>query len=815
MLASLRVLFVAVLGRASGYHAGESTVLLQDANVDAGDASQHPRVHIGHSVHDKRSHTHSVASKAEQHASQGVTVKYFSAVHKTVRRKTRPGEWEEGSWVRGEWMPFLGDASRQPPLINERVSWGNGNNRNGTQQKNVTKVDENTGGGLRRCGFSWDDAAAKVGSSCTLDADCMRPNTTDWAESVNYSCFSDMPNYMRGEKGECASRDLDKNSDVYCKTVCGAYPGAWCDPEKCECIKNSNAWKLGAAIQPPSEHGEASDLPHKNKKLLMRVRKEWDNMPSGLPVCQWRPHANSKCSNESQYECFEATPGTLVEGMCSRNNWFGNISCQRSCVHVRLLTPTPYYALWIPGPEAKPFMAHERIPGYEHDHTKVTPEGRGIRLQDMGLLMSNLCHSESNAFVGVTLFSPRYEEKASRLIRSCERVGICCQATMLPSNAFGPDAPEGSEAFRFETISMKPSFILSKLESTKLPVVFLDTDLEFHRFPNLFINGSWPEYPRDVLLFNYWANETRPATKNTPNCGSAVAFFNTTDNSKALLKAWAQAMAFEGNARAPDDQVLDLLLSKGEWLRRASFGWLPSSYLRTMPSFYRGVVPVIDHDHGSAPGLMNHSEAKPKMPPVKYMQLRNATDPGNEGRSLRLSADDAAKEFHDDLLAKFNCDVHGMCGQNEGDKGWVPPWADLDPTSKEYKCLVHGVCGQTKDTEETKVWGITQWDPSTVPQYKPPGTETANGPHPPQKQKTWVPEWTKMDPKSPEYACQVHGNCGKQGAQAQEENKDPASPPPPSPPISPMLDITSAEFRCKVHGECDDTPQSPQAPGRA
>jgi len=86
-------------------------------------------------------------------------------------------------------------------------------------------------------------------------------------------------------------------------------------------------------------------------------------------------------------------------------------------------------------------------------------------------------------------------------------------------------------------------------------VVFLDTDLELHRFPNLFMPGSWPDYDRDVALFNYWANETRPETKNTPNCGSAVAFFNTTTRTKRLLKAWAEAMAYEGNARAPDDQV--------------------------------------------------------------------------------------------------------------------------------------------------------------------------------------------------------------------------------------------------------------------
>merc|ERR1719201_881332 len=107
----------------------------------------------------------------------------------------------------------------------------------------------------------------------------------------------------------------------------------------------------------------------------------------------------------------------------------------------------------------------------------------------------------------ISLYSPSYKEKAMRLLRSCARVGVCCKATLLPANAFGPGAPEGSEEFRFETIASKPSFILEELEATQHPVVFLDTDLEFHRCPHLFVRGSWPNGGRDVAIFNYWGNE--------------------------------------------------------------------------------------------------------------------------------------------------------------------------------------------------------------------------------------------------------------------------------------------------------------------
>ena len=44
---------------------------------------------------------------------------------------------------------------------------------------------------------------------------------------------------------------------------------------------------------------------------------------------------------------------------------------------------------------------------------------------------------------------------------------MCCKATLLPPDAYGPKAPEGSEEFRFRTIALKPAFILSQLKTTQ------------------------------------------------------------------------------------------------------------------------------------------------------------------------------------------------------------------------------------------------------------------------------------------------------------------------------------------------------------
>ena len=321
----------------------------------------------------------------------------------------------------------------------------------------------------------------------------------------------------------------------------------------------------------------------------------------------------------------------------------------------------PYYALWRSGVKARPNIPHQRQPRYKHESAKLTPAKRGIHLHKSNVLMSRFCRSEQNQFVGVSLYSPRYEASAVRLVGSCERVGVCCKVMQLTSDAFGPEAPEGSEDFRFQVISMKPSFIWEQIKATELPVVYLDTDLEFHNFPELFQRGSWPKYDRDVVLFNFWANETRPQTKNRPQVGSAVAYFNTTRRARKVLQAWAQAMAYGPNQRAPDDQVLDTLLKEGGWLNRASFGWLPSAYLRIMPSFYRGVVPIIDHDHGSAPGLLKHSEDKPMLPPVVDYELSDPKSPAEKGRKLQLTPEERTAEFKRDEWVSFQCFYKNKC----------------------------------------------------------------------------------------------------------------------------------------------------------
>eukprot|EP00908_Phaeocystis_cordata_P023798 Transcript_6252.p1 GENE.Transcript_6252~~Transcript_6252.p1 ORF type:complete len:529 (-),score=104.61 Transcript_6252:194-1780(-) len=421
------------------------------------------------------------------------------------------------------------------------------------------------------------------------------------------------------------------------KTVCVSPNKALATDEWCAALCKSNATQgadnasatpsdlilMDAGSDPdPSEcdpdYCTCYDPSVPREEYVKQVQEMEKAHPSGLPEC---PHiAPEGCSATKPYECM-AGPSA---GQCSELNWFGTSDCDSSCLHTRLYMFAPTAGSfgedeWTAGPIAPPDTSG-KVPHYKHDPKKMTMSARGINVRKLNVMLTKAC-KEQQPFVAVTLHSPAYTLKAKRLLRSCTRVGICCKATQAPES-FGPEAPEGSEEFRFQLIAMKPAFILSQMELSRLPVAWLDADMEFHQYPTLFSPGSWPGGGRDVALFNYWGNVSKGQV--TPSLGSGVAFFNHTHRAQHVLTAWAEAMAYDSNSRAPDDQVLNELLDSGGWTQRASYGWLPVAYLRTVPAFYRGVDPVIDHDHGSAPGLIEHSPTKPKMPPVETEQEANA-----------------------------------------------------------------------------------------------------------------------------------------------------------------------------------------------
>ena len=176
----------------------------------------------------------------------------------------------------------------------------------------------------------------------------------------------------------------------------------------------SDAWDEAATVQPHEKIVNRTKMPPKDHDLLEQVREEYNLNPSGLPACTWMP--GHGCGQKMQYECFDgpaSAGGTRWNAAgkeekvaaCSSESWFGKETCKRSCVHVSLLNPAPYYAIWNPGPQAREVLPGERQPLYKHDPTRMTPEERGISMQHLDVSMSRVCKSADHTFLAFTMYA--------------------------------------------------------------------------------------------------------------------------------------------------------------------------------------------------------------------------------------------------------------------------------------------------------------------------------------------------------------------------------------------------------------------------
>jgi len=265
-----------------------------------------------------------------------------------------------------------------------------------------------------------------------------------------------------------------------------------------------------------------------------------------------------------------------------------------------------------------PLRTLESTPAPRYQHTsaflRLPPVLRLPQLEDCEETLR-----EGALFWAASLYTQSYAGKARRLVASCEAWGVCCQPALMPDGVLEGvegENKEGSYALRHRLIATKPLFIYEVLRLSPLPLAWMDVDLEYHAFPTLFTPRGWAELPapRDVLLWNWQANVSLFVGRRL-KMASGVAWFNKTQPAEALLLAWAEAMAHEPNVRAPDDQVMDLLVNEDGWIDRVRFGWLPESYLRMMPR-HKHIVPVIDHDRGApVSGKGKNSPHMPVLPP--------------------------------------------------------------------------------------------------------------------------------------------------------------------------------------------------------
>ena len=101
-------------------------------------------------------------------------------------------------------------------------------------------------------------------------------------------------------------------------------------------------------------------------------------------------------------------------------------------------------------------------PRYEHDAAMISLPRR-VKLPSFSNCSARV---RANAtFWVVTFYTRGYERKAARLRTSCDKLGVCCVAVLVPSDAF-EGHHEHDHSFRHRVIASKPAFMLHTLVPT-------------------------------------------------------------------------------------------------------------------------------------------------------------------------------------------------------------------------------------------------------------------------------------------------------------------------------------------------------------
>tara|TARA_B100001094_G_C18158087_1_gene787661 strand:+ start:112 stop:1098 length:987 start_codon:yes stop_codon:yes gene_type:complete len=143
-----------------------------------------------------------------------------------------------------------------------------------------------------------------------------------------------------------------------------------------------------------------------------------------------------------------------------------------------------------------------------------------------------------------------------------------------------------------EAINYKPKFIEKCLEKFKMPVIYLDIDMELKKYPKLFVREK--EY--DFMAFNQ-NFDPRMNLKIDPFLlfsGGGMMYFNNTKQSLQLLTSWKKEI--KQNIGKSEDRLLNLAFYKSDALLKCRVFWLPIEYFYIPSEFEQHGIKVEKQD---------------------------------------------------------------------------------------------------------------------------------------------------------------------------------------------------------------------------
>ena len=229
-------------------------------------------------------------------------------------------------------------------------------------------------------------------------------------------------------------------------------------------------------------------------------------------------------------------------------------------------------------------------------------------------------------FIVVSFFTKSYKDKADKLINSLNKFNINYKVFEIPTIHYSK-SNKGSDDINY----CMPKLIMKALSNFRLPILFIDCDMEIVQKPELFYRLD--EKKIDFAIYNwledndndgylplklnintsegkiektYFINKVNVKLLNHSEkekqlfSSGAVAYFSNSDLSNKLLKDWYKNI--EKYPQLPDDQILDYTFNfTFDKKNKLKIEWLSKNYCRVY--WWIFTKPIINH-----PDNVSHRE---------------------------------------------------------------------------------------------------------------------------------------------------------------------------------------------------------------
>ena len=229
-------------------------------------------------------------------------------------------------------------------------------------------------------------------------------------------------------------------------------------------------------------------------------------------------------------------------------------------------------------------------------------------------------------FIVISFFTKSYKDKADKLINSLNKFNINYKVFEIPTIHYSK-SNKGSDDINY----CMPKLIMKALSNFRLPILFIDCDMEIVQKPELFYRLD--EKKIDFAIYNwledndndgylplklnintsegkiektYFINKVNVKLLNHSEkekqlfSSGAVAYFSNSDLSNKLLKDWYKNI--EKYPQLPDDQILDYTFNfTFDKKNKLKIEWLSKNYCRVY--WWIFTKPIINH-----PDNVSHRE---------------------------------------------------------------------------------------------------------------------------------------------------------------------------------------------------------------